>query len=155
MFVYLNSNRLHNVHIFHYSIRPYILNNHFNLLQCSLKSAKQRGFKLNSNFATVWRDRGGRMVVEFTTTYVYAVSAYHHWFCEFEFRSIQHYVIKFVSDLWQVGGFLGEITLDGLIILDIQLLTRPPVYIITYKDQRENVQIIVNRVYSKGYKDVG
>jgi hypothetical protein len=40
---------------------------------------------------------------------------------------------KFVSDLWQVGGFLGEITLDGLIILDIQLLTRPPVYIITYK----------------------
>ena len=70
MFVYLNSNRLHNVHIFHYSIRPYILNNHFNLLQCSLKSAKQRGLKLNSNFATVWRDRGGRMVVEFTTTYL-------------------------------------------------------------------------------------
>jgi hypothetical protein len=42
-----------------------------------------------------------------TTTY--AISAYHHWRCEFESRSgrgVQHYVIKFVSDLRQVGGFL-------------------------------------------------
>ena len=48
-----------------------------------------------------------RMVVGFTTTY--AISVYHHWCCEFEFRSgrgVQHYVIKFVSDLLQVGGFL-------------------------------------------------
>jgi hypothetical protein len=48
-----------------------------------------------------------RMVVGFTTTY--AISAYHRWFCEFESRSgrsVQHYVIKFVSDLCQVGGFL-------------------------------------------------
>ena len=47
-----------------------------------------------------------RMVVGFTTTY--AISAYHHW-CEFESRSgrgVQHYVIKFVSELRQVGGFL-------------------------------------------------
>ena len=47
------------------------------------------------------------MVVGFTTTY--AISAYHHWCCEFESRSgrgIQQYVIKFVSDLRQVGGFL-------------------------------------------------
>ena len=48
------------------------------------------------------------MVVGFTTTY--AISGYHHWRCEFESRSgevysIQHYVIKFVSDLRQVGGF--------------------------------------------------
>jgi hypothetical protein len=48
------------------------------------------------------------MVVGFTTTY--AISAYHHW-SEFEsfsggVYSIQHYVIKFVSDLWQVSGFL-------------------------------------------------
>ena len=35
------------------------------------------------------------MVVGFTTTY--AISAHH---------SIQHYVIKFVSDLRQVDGFL-------------------------------------------------
>jgi hypothetical protein len=50
-----------------------------------------------------------RMVVGFTTTYV--ISAYHHLYCEFEFHSgdvysIQHYVIKFVRDLRQVGGFL-------------------------------------------------
>ena len=56
-----------------------------------------------------WRDRRGRdrMIVGFTTTY--AISDYHHWCCEFESRServIQHYVIKFVSDLRQVGGFL-------------------------------------------------
>ena len=47
------------------------------------------------------------MVVGFTTTY--AISAYYHWCCEFESRSgwgVQHYVIKFVSDLRQVGGFL-------------------------------------------------
>ena len=40
--------------------------------------------------------------------YNYAISAYHHW-CEFESRpgrGAQHYLIKFVSDLWQVSGFL-------------------------------------------------
>jgi len=58
---------------------------------------------------TTWRrGRRGRdgMVVGFTTTY--AISAYHHWCCEFESRSgqgVQHYVIKFVNDLRQVGGF--------------------------------------------------
>jgi len=48
-----------------------------------------------------------RVVVGFTTTY--AISVYHHWCCEFEYRSgwgVQHYVIKFVSDLRQVSGFL-------------------------------------------------
>jgi hypothetical protein len=47
------------------------------------------------------------MVFGFATTYT--VSVYHHWCCEFESpseRGIQHYVIKFVSDLLQVGGFL-------------------------------------------------
>ena len=46
------------------------------------------------------------MVVGLTTTC--AISAYHHW-CWFEShsgRGVQHYVIKFASDLWQVGGFL-------------------------------------------------
>jgi hypothetical protein len=49
----------------------------------------------------------GRMVVWFTTTN--AISAYHHWCCEFESRlgwGVKHYVIKFVSDLRQAGGFL-------------------------------------------------
>jgi hypothetical protein len=47
-----------------------------------------------------------RMVVGFTTTY--AFSAYHRWCCEVESRSgwcVQYYVIKFVSDLWQVEWF--------------------------------------------------
>jgi len=47
------------------------------------------------------------MVVEFTTTY--AISAYHHWCCEFASRSgwgVQHYVMKFVSDLRQSYSFL-------------------------------------------------
>jgi hypothetical protein len=51
--------------------------------------------------------RGKHMVFGFTTTY--AISAYHHWSCEFEFRSgrgVQYYVIKFVNDLRQVGDFL-------------------------------------------------
>jgi hypothetical protein len=48
--------------------------------------------------------RGSRghdqMVVGFTTTC--AISAYHH---HGKVNSILHYVIWFVSDLWQVGGF--------------------------------------------------
>jgi hypothetical protein len=60
-------------------------------------------------FLCIQRSHRGhdRMVVEFTTTY--AISAYHHWCCEFKSRSgqgAQHYVIKFVSDLQQVSGFL-------------------------------------------------
>jgi hypothetical protein len=48
----------------------------------------------------------------FTTTY--ENSAYHHWSCEFESHSgevypIQHYVIKFVSDLRKVGGLEHEL----------------------------------------------
>ena len=48
-----------------------------------------------------------RMVVGFTTTY--AIGAYHHWCCKFESRSrrgVQHYEMKFFSDLRHVGGFL-------------------------------------------------
>ena len=59
------------------------------------------------NISNVKTVRGrDRMIVGFTTTY--AISVYHHW-CEFESRSgrgVQHYVITFVSDLWQVDGFL-------------------------------------------------
>ena len=41
------------------------------------------------------------MVVGFSTTY--AISAYHHWSCEFESQSgwgVQHDVIKFATGLW-------------------------------------------------------
>jgi hypothetical protein len=49
------------------------------------------------------------MVVGFSTTC--AIGSNHHSSCEFkphlsEVYSIQHYVIKFVGDLWQVGSFL-------------------------------------------------
>ena len=59
-------------------------------------------FHLNLN-------RRDRMVVEFATTC--AIIAYHHLSCEFEpihgeVYSIKYYVIKFVSDLRQVCGFL-------------------------------------------------
>ena len=57
------------------------------------------------------RGRRGRarIIVGFITTY--AISAYHYQRCEFEPRSIevysiQHYVIMFVTDLRQIGGFL-------------------------------------------------
>jgi hypothetical protein len=55
------------------------------------------------------RGRRGRdcMVVELTATY--AISAYHHWCCELVSRSgrgVQQYVIRFVTDLRQVGGFI-------------------------------------------------
>jgi hypothetical protein len=44
-------------------------------------------------------------VFECGFTTAYAISAYHHWCCEFESRSgrvVQHYVIKFVSDFSMV-----------------------------------------------------
>jgi hypothetical protein len=56
------------------------------------------------------RGRRGRMVVGFTTTG--AISAYHHYkvvssnLVHGEDYLIQHYVIKFVSDLRQVDDFL-------------------------------------------------
>jgi hypothetical protein len=59
---------------------------------------------------SIWGRHGSdRLVVGFKTTY--AISAYLYWSCEFESRSgdmysIQHYVIKFVSDLRQISGFL-------------------------------------------------
>ena len=64
-------------------------------------------------FVFIWQgDRRcrDRMVVGITTTCV--ISAYHHLSCEFEscsgeVYSIQHYVIKFVSDVRQVSVFSG------------------------------------------------
>jgi len=53
----------------------------------------------------IYWGRRDRMVVGFTTTYMYAISAYHHWCFEFKSQSrqgVQHYLVKFVSDLRQV-----------------------------------------------------
>ena len=76
-----------------------IIFNFVNLLEASL---------LCSEISVMSSLKGGRrsrewMVVGFTITYA-AISAYHHWCCDFESRSgrgVQHYVIKFVSDLRQ------------------------------------------------------
>jgi hypothetical protein len=51
------------------------------------------------------------MVSTLLYIFTYVISVYHHWRCEleshsFEVYSIQHYVIKFVSELQQVGSFL-------------------------------------------------
>jgi hypothetical protein len=70
------------------------------------------------NIHNIWGCRGrDRIVIEFTTAY--AISAYQHWCCEFEYwsgRGVQHY-IKFVSDLRQVGGFLRVLRCPPLIKL--------------------------------------
>jgi hypothetical protein len=65
-------------------------------------------FQLYVSFSFNRARRGHEgMVVGFTTTY--AISAYHHWCYEREFRSgggVQHYGIKFVSDFRQIDGIL-------------------------------------------------
>ena len=58
-------------------------------------------------YLSVFRRGRDRSVVDFATTYT--IWIYHHWCWEFESCSgwgVQHYVIKFVSVLRQVGGFL-------------------------------------------------
>jgi len=55
------------------------------------------------------------MVVGLTTTY--AISAYHHWWCEFESRSgwgVQHYVIMFVRDDLLVTEILLKVALNTI-----------------------------------------
>ena len=69
-----------------------------------------------------------------------------------ELYSIQHYVIKFVSDLWQVGGFhrvfrfpiikkndLHDIT---EILLKVALNTITPIFTITKSESRSNSLLI-------------
>jgi hypothetical protein len=104
--------------VFHLSIENVLISNIFYLLHlqfnfiCQETSMKQIYLVVFSYCWIHFICNGGRrgrdrMVVGFITTY--AISAYHHWCCEFESRSVwdvQHYVIKVVSDLWQVGGFL-------------------------------------------------
>jgi hypothetical protein len=71
------------------------------------------------------------MIVGLITTYASSVLHNTH---EFETRSgdvhsRQHYVNKFVSDLWQIGGFLRvlifspPITLAATILLNVALNT--------------------------------
>jgi hypothetical protein len=85
------------------------------ILNSSISTNYRRVFKINLTFCVTFTDVAVvvgvvryTMAVGFITTY--AISSYHHSRCEFEPRSseaysIQNYVIKFVSDLRQVGGF--------------------------------------------------
>ena len=104
--------------------------------------------------------RRDRMVVVFITTY--AIGAYHHW-CEFESRSgrgVQHYVIKFVSDLRQVSGFLRvlwfppPIKLTAMIYLYIvesavkHHKTKPNFEIVYYIDVLQNPNTLYIQIYN-------
>jgi hypothetical protein len=63
-------------------------------------------FYLLTQWSLLQRGRRGREQMVVGT---FAISAYHNWCCKFESRSgqsVQHYVIKFVSDLRQVGDLL-------------------------------------------------
>ena len=78
-------------------------------IKCALFSGWWKYIYINLYVIKCTQGSHDHMVVGFTTTF--AISAYHYSNCEFESRSgevysIQHYVIKFVSDLWQVSGFL-------------------------------------------------
>jgi hypothetical protein len=85
------------------------------LMKCYMVIIITYVLHVNRSFVNYWfdskilRGRRGhdRMIVGFITTY--AICAHHHWCCEFKSRSgrdVQHYVIKFVSDLRQVSGLL-------------------------------------------------
>ena len=68
-------------------------------------------FSNNSEYLPDIRGRHDQLVVGFTPLPMQSVPITTR-VCEFESRSdkvylIQHYVIKFVSDLRQVGSFLG------------------------------------------------
>ena len=69
-----------------------------------------------------------RLLMVTLLSYVFnTISAYHHWSelesCSGEVYLIQHYVIKFVSDLWQIGGFLRALWLPQPIKLTTTILT--------------------------------
>ena len=80
------------------------------------------------SFLYIYGGRRDRMAIRFTITC--AICAYHQCSCEFEPRSwrgvldTKLYVIKFVSDLRQVGGFL-------------RVLWFPPPMKLTHHDKTE------------------
>ena len=76
-----------------------VSNRMFNVWHLKITGTWAWNMKILINFILVLIDKG-----------LLCSYAYHHWSCEFESRSgevcsIQHYVIKFVSNLWQVQWF--------------------------------------------------
>ena len=89
------------------------------------------------------------MVVGFTNTY--AISAYHHWSCEFEsysddVYSIQHYVIKFISEFQQVICFLRVLLRYNWNIFESGIKHHNPNIYFCFTSQI----IVVICVYSRG-----
>ena len=87
------------------------------------------------------------MVVEFATTYV--IGAYNHYRCEFESHSgevysIQHYVIKFISDLCKVGGFRRLFQFHPPLKLGVKH-HKPTPYIrgTPYRDKTKNISLSI------------
>jgi hypothetical protein len=106
------------------------------------------------NFSSGGHRGRDHVVVGFTTTY--ATSCYHHWCCEFESRSgrgVQHYVINFVSNLRQVGGFLRVLRFPP----PIKLTPRYNWNIVEsgvkhHQTNKHDMQIIVHFTASKRWK---
>ena len=91
-----------------WSFQSYLLDTYIDSFKLIIFFSIYPWLHTHLNFWRGHRDRD-RMVVGLTTTY--AISTYHHWCCEFESRSgrcVQQYVIKFVGDMRQVGGFSGS-----------------------------------------------
>ena len=91
--------------------------------------------KLFRLYKLVCEHRGhDRMVIGCTT--IYAIGAYHHWCCEFEYRSgrgVHHYVITFVSDFtcgWSLVFSTNRIDCHDIaeILLKVALNTIKPNY---------------------------
>ena len=83
----------------------------FNRLNCTYYTMLNCGIWWKAQRGVFTRGRRGRVRIVFESIATYAISVYHHQHCEFEARagevqSIQHYVIKLVSDLQLIGGSL-------------------------------------------------
>ena len=85
------------------------------------------------------------VLLGFTTTY--AITAYHHWCCEFESwsgRGVQQYVIKFVSDLRQVCGFLWVLRFPPLIKLTATIYLKYCQTPLNKQTNKQNIVIILH-----------
>ena len=112
LLVYRRIQKLYNINKL-FKIKPLDLNNIQKYLTKVLYGTEWIIWSLTPKYRG--RDR---MVIGFTSTY--AIIAYHHCCCELESRpgrGLHHHVIKFVSDLQQVGGFLRIIWFPPLIKL--------------------------------------
>jgi hypothetical protein len=103
-----------------------------------------------TNINTVEGGCHDRMIVGYLTTY--AISAYHHYRCEFESSSgevysIQHYFIKFVSDLRQVGGFLYTTLCDKVCKRLATGRWFSPVFSTNKTDHQAITEILLNTIY--------